>query len=60
MQISKASTAVGAIVEDVDVTALTDGEFADVRQAFHDHGTLFFRDQKLTPEEHIAFAERWG
>lgn len=60
MQISKASTAVGATVEDVDVTALTDSEFADVRQAFHDHGTLFFRDQKLTPEEHIAFAERWG
>jgi len=60
MQISKASEAVGAIVEHVDVTALTDAKFADVQQAFRDHEALFFRDQKLTPEEHIAFAERWG
>jgi taurine dioxygenase len=26
--------------------------------AFHEHGVLFFRDQDLTPEQHIAFAER--
>ncbi len=60
MQILKASEAVGAIVEDVDVTRLSDQQFADIRQAFFDHGTLFFREQKLTPEEHIAFAEHWG
>ena len=60
MQISKASTAVGAIVEDVDVTSLSDQQFAGIRQAFLDHGALFIRGQKLTPEEHIAFAERWG
>ena len=60
MRIAKASEAVGAMVEDVDVTGLDDGEFAAIRQAFLDHGALFFRDQRLTPEEHIAFAERWG
>jgi taurine dioxygenase len=60
MQISKASEAVGAIVEGVDVTRLSDQQFAELRRAFFDHGTLFIRDQKLTPEEHIAFAERWG
>lgn len=60
MQISKASEAVGAIVEDVDVTKLNDQQFAEVRAAFRDHGALFFRDQNLSPEAHIAFAERWG
>ena len=60
MRIAKASEAVGAMVEDVDVTGLDEGEFAAIRQAFLDHGALFFRDQRLTPEEHIAFAERWG
>lgn len=60
MHISKASEAVGAIVEDVDVTSLSEQEFADIRRAFLDHGTLFFRDQKLTPDDHIAFARRWG
>jgi len=60
MRITKASEAVGAIVEDVDVTSLSEQEFADIRRAFLDHGTLFFRDQKLTPDDHIAFARRWG
>ena len=60
MRISKAGAAVGAIVEDIDVTTLTDRQFADIRQLFLDHGVLFFRDQKLTPEAHIAFARRWG
>ena len=40
MQISKASTAVGAIVEDVDVTSLSDQQFAGIRQAFLDHGAV--------------------
>lgn len=60
MQISKASEAVGAIVENVDLTCLSDAQFAELRTAFFDSGALFFRDQKLTPEDHIAFAERWN
>ena len=31
-----------------------------VRRAYLDHGVIFFRDQSLTPEQHIAFATRWG
>ena len=57
MQISKAGEAVGAVVDDVDVTKLSDDQFAEIRAAFRDHGALFFRDQKLTPEAHIAFAQ---
>ncbi|QJB69977.1 TauD/TfdA dioxygenase family protein [Parasphingorhabdus halotolerans] len=60
MQITKASDAVGAIVEDIDVKSLSDGQFAEVRNAFQKHGALFFKNQNLTPEDHIAFAERWG
>ncbi|MEH6789926.1 TauD/TfdA dioxygenase family protein [Parasphingorhabdus sp.] len=60
MRIAKASEAIGATIEDVDVTRLSDQDFAAIRQAFLDHGALFIRDQTLTPEEHIAFARRWG
>ena len=60
MQISKASKAVGGLVEDVDVKDLSDSQFDEIRQAFFDYGALFFRDQDLTPEDHIAFAKRWG
>ena len=35
-------------------------EFGTIRQAFHDHGVIFFRDQQITPEQHLAFARRWA
>jgi len=38
MRIAEASEAVGAMVEDVDVTRLGGGEFTVIRQAFPDHG----------------------
>jgi taurine dioxygenase len=46
------------------VVALSEGldadAAADIRQAFNEHGVIFFRDQRLTPEQHIAFAECMG
>ena len=60
MQIVKTSDAVGARVEDVDVKSLTDDQFAEIKSAFLANGALFFPGQKLAPEDHIAFAQRWG
>ena len=55
------SGALGAEIHGVDLAQRLDEEqFAEIRQAFHDFGVIFFRDQTLTPEQHIAFAERWG
>jgi taurine dioxygenase len=33
---------------------------AGIRRALVDHGAIFFRDQKLTPEAQLAFARRFG
>ena len=53
--------ALGAEVLGVDLSRrLGNSDFAAIRDAFHDHGVIFFRDQELTPEQHIAFARRWG
>lgn len=60
MKITPANDAVGALVDDVDIRSIGDADFKVLRQAFFDHGALFFRDQSLTPEDHIAFAGRWG
>lgn len=60
MKITPANDAVGALVDDVDVKTMGDTEFQTLRRAFFDHGALFFRDQSLTPDDHIAFAGRWG
>jgi taurine dioxygenase len=50
----------GAEISGVDLTRLSDAEMSAVRDAYVEHGIIFFRDQNLTPDEHIAFAKRWG
>ena len=50
----------GAEVLGVDLARLDDAQWQQVRRAYVDHGVVFFRDQQLTPEQHIAFAERFG
>ncbi len=50
----------GAEVLGVDLKALTNRQWDEVRRAFAENGVVFFRDQKLTPEQHIEFARRWN
>ena len=33
---------------------------AEIRHAFGEYGVVFFRDQQLTPEQHLAFARCFG
>ena len=60
MQITPVSNAVGANVTDVDVRDLDDDAAARLAAAWAEYGVLFFRDQHLTPDEHVAFARRFG
>lgn len=51
----------GANISGVDLSApLSEGDVASLRAALGHHGVIFFRDQQLTPEHHIAFAEQFG
>lgn len=51
----------GAEIEGVDLSQpLTNAQFDDIHQAFLKHHVIFFRDQALTPDQHIAFGKRWG
>lgn len=58
LDIEPISGALGAEVRGLRVGALTDTEFAAVRTALLEHLVLFFPEQHLDPEEHIAFANR--
>lgn len=60
MQINRLSDALGAEIVGVDVTSLDDSQRSAIIDAFHDHQVIVFRDQKLTPEEHIAFSRNFG
>jgi taurine dioxygenase len=60
-EVRPTSGALGAELLGIDLSEGLDADvLADIRQAFNDHGVIFFRDQRLTPEQHIAFAERFG
>jgi len=55
------SGALGAELLGIDLAQRLDADtIACIRDALHEHGVIFFRDQKLTPEQHLAFAERMG
>jgi taurine dioxygenase len=52
---------VGAEVLGLDLTApLSGADFARIHRAHLDHHVLVFRDQKITPEQHIAFSRLFG
>ena len=53
--------ALGADVQGVDLARpLDDATFAEIERAFHERIVLFFHDQELTPEQHVAFTRRLG
>ncbi|MFP6749596.1 MAG: TauD/TfdA family dioxygenase [Alphaproteobacteria bacterium] len=61
MEIRPISGALGAEIHGIDLGAeLDNSTMAEVRQAYFDHGVVFFMDQDLTPEQHLAFARRFG
>jgi taurine dioxygenase len=60
IDIRPVSRALGAEIEGVDLACLTDETFEEIRQAFWDHSVIFFRNQTLTPDQHIEFARRWS
>lgn len=51
---------IGAEIRGVDLRDFDDRTFKLIRQAFLDHHVLVFRDQHLTPDQHVAFGKRWG
>jgi taurine dioxygenase len=60
MQVNRLGDSFFAEVVGVDVAHLSDQEFRQIKTAHLEHGVLVFRDQDLTPEEHIAFSRRFG
>lgn len=51
----------GAEISGVDLSKpLDENTFAQVARAFFDNEVVFFRDQKLRPEQQIAFSRRFG
>ena len=61
IEIRPLTLAIGAEVGGVDLRLpLADDEVSVIRQALLDHLVLFFRDQHIDDDQHLAFALRFG
>ena len=61
ISIRKTGRQLGAEILGADLSrALDDEAFARVSRAFFEHQVVVFRDQKLTPDQQIAFTRRFG
>jgi alpha-ketoglutarate-dependent taurine dioxygenase len=50
----------GAVITDVRLASLSDGDWAVVEDAFHEHAVLVFPGQHLAADEQRRFARRFG
>ena len=58
LEIIPTSGALGAELHGINLAQpLTRDTAQEIRGALAEHGVIFFRDQNITPEQHIAFAE---
>jgi taurine dioxygenase len=61
IKVEPLSAHVGAEIGGVDLAkAIPDAVFGEIREAFGEYGVVFFRDQHLTPEQHVGVAERFA
>lgn len=61
IEIRPIAGAVGAELHGINIAGnLSEAELGAISGALAEWGVVFFRDQKLSPQQHIAFAEKFG
>ncbi|MGI9386983.1 MAG: TauD/TfdA dioxygenase family protein [Methyloligellaceae bacterium] len=61
IEVCPITSSIGAELTGVDLSQpLSNREFDAIHQAFLDHQVIFFRDQNIAPEQHLAFGRRFG
>jgi taurine dioxygenase len=61
LKIQRSNSPLGVEILGVDLSKdIDDTVFREIVDLFHEHEVVYFRDQKLTPEQHVAFSRRFG
>lgn len=59
--VTRLAPTIGAEISGIDLSApIADEQLAEIRRALDENLALIFRDQKLSTEQHKAFARRFG
>ena len=51
---------IGAEIDGVNLKKITKEQFKEIKIVFGKYGVIFFRNQLLTSEQHIALASKFG
>jgi taurine dioxygenase len=61
IEIIPTGAALGAEIRGVDLAKPIDNAtFAAIERAYDDHGVIFFRNQRISPQQQVAFTRRFG
>ena len=60
MEIKLLSGALGAEIKGLDLKDTSNENFKKINDLLLEHKVIFFRDQILSAEQHIALAEKFG
>ena len=61
IEVIPTGAAIGAEIRGVNLAhPLDDATFAKVEEAYNTHGVIFFRNQRLTPPQQVAFTRCFG
>jgi taurine dioxygenase len=60
MKIQPLSQHIGALIEGIQLAELDEPAFNELQQAFLKHQVLFFREQTMSPQEHLKLGQRFG
>jgi taurine dioxygenase len=61
IEILSTGAVLGAEIRGVDLARpIDDVTFAAIERAYDAHGVIFFRDQRITPQQQVAFTRRFG
>lgn len=60
MELTRMAPGCGVEIAGISLAQCSDAEMEAIKRAIYEHGVAVFRDQVFSPEDHIAFARRWG
>lgn len=61
LDIKPTGAALGAEIRGIDLAQpMAEATFRAIENALHEHEVIFFRGQRIGPEQHIAFSARFG
>jgi len=60
ISVQRVTPAVGATIGGVDLSSIDSETYLEIRRALNEHCVLFFRDQDISVEQHIAFGRMFG